>query len=110
MLPEASLNTSATLKLDRVTLPSLTTEMLYCTTSPFPTTPSPLSVIAAVLVTSIDGVLLIVMSVVSSVVLPSLSSPSSEVSVTLLLCPGLLPVTKTLLLILPVSNAAWVIV
>ena len=64
----------------------------------------------AVLVTSIDGELVIDISVTSSVVLPSLSSPSSEVSVTFLACPGEEAVTKTLLFTLPVSRAAWVMV
>ena len=36
------------------------------------------------------------MSVESSVVFPSVSSPSSEISVTLLLCPGEEAVTVTL--------------
>ena len=64
----------------------------------------------AVLVTSIDGELVIDISVTSSVVFPSLSSPSSEVSVTFLDCPGDEEVTKTLLFTLPVSSAAWVMV
>ena len=69
-----------------------------------------MSVIVAVLVTSIDGELVIDISVASSVVFPSVSSPSSEVSVTFLDWPGEEAVTKTLLFTLPVSRAACVMV
>ena len=41
----------------------------------------------------------------SLVVFPSLSSPSSEVSVTLLVCPGDEAVAETILLISPVFAA-----
>ena len=61
--------------------------------SPDPVLPSPpLSVIAAVLVISnkLEAVMLV--TVGSSVVLPSLSSPSSLMSLTSLLLPGLLAV------------------
>ena len=63
-------------------------------------TPSPSSVTLAVLVTSIRGKGSIVISVASSVVFPSLSSPSSDVSVTFPELPGVPPATDTLLDIL----------
>ena len=53
-----------------------------------PTIPSPLSVTVAVLVTSKLGEAVISTTVESFVVLPSVSSPSSEVSVTSLFFPG----------------------
>ena len=65
-------------------------------TSPVPVIPSPSSVTEAVFVTSISGTGSISTSVESSVVFPSVSSPSSEMSVTLLLCPGEDAVTVTL--------------
>ena len=46
--------------------------------------------------------ILISITVLSSVVFPSVSSPSSEVSETLPLCPGLLATTLTVLLTNPV--------
>ena len=52
-----------------------------------------------------DGSGVIDTAVTSSSVLPSLSSPSSEVSVTLLLWPGLLAVANTLLFTLEVNAA-----
>ena len=65
-----------------------------------------LSVTVAVLVASMAGDLDKVVSVGSSIVLPSLSSPSSEVSVALLVLPGLLAAPYTLLNKLPLSRAA----
>ena len=50
----------------------------------------------AVLVTSIAASEAVVITVWSSKVFPSVSSPSSDVSETLLVFPGLLRVTKTL--------------
>ena len=50
---------------------------------PLPKVPSPLSVIVDVFVTSIDGDAVIETTVGSSIVFPSLSIPSSDVSVTL---------------------------
>ena len=60
--------------------------------SPKPVTPSPLSVIDEVLVTSIVFEFVMDTSVGSFIVLPSVSSPSSEVSETLFEKPGLLAV------------------
>ena len=61
--------------------------------SPAPVLPSPpLSVIAAVLVTSNELEAVMLVTVGSSVALPSLSSPSSLRSLTSLLFPGLLAV------------------
>ncbi len=80
--------------------------MVYTIVSPKSTIPLLLlSVVTAVLVASIAGSGVIDTTVTSSVVLPSLSSPSSEVSVTLLLWPGLLAVAKTLLFTLEVNAA-----
>ena len=57
--------------------------------SPVPVFPSPpLSVTAAVLVTSSEVEAVILVSVASSVVLPSVSSPSSLMSLTSPLFPG----------------------
>ena len=69
-----------------------------------------LSIVVAVLVASISGSGVISTTVTSSSVLPSLSSPSSEVSVTLLVCPGLLAVANTLLFTLEVNAAAELII
>ena len=74
--------------------------------SPKPVTPSPLSVIDEVLVTSIEGEEVIVTTVGSFEVLPSVSSPSSEVSETSLEFPGELAVAVTVFDILPLSIAA----
>ena len=71
--------------------------MVYSIMSPVPVNPSPLSVTVAVLVTSRSGSGSIAVSVASSVVLPSLSLPSSDVSVTLPVFPGVPPATRTLL-------------
>ena len=79
--------------------------------SPDPVLPSPpLSVIAAVLVTSseLDAVMLV--TVGSSVVLSSVSSPSSLISVTSLLLPGLLAVADAWFDKPPASTAAWVMI
>ena len=57
--------------------------IVYLTRSPLPKVPSPLSVIVDVFVTSIDGDAVIETTVGSSIVFPSLSIPSSDVSVTL---------------------------
>ena len=67
-----------------------------------PSTPSPLSVTVKVLVTSKALERERFVTVSSLVVSPSLSSPSSEVSVTLLLCPGLLAVANAVFETLPV--------
>ena len=78
--------------------------------SPAPVFPSPLSVTVAVLVTSIPGEAVILTIVGSSVVFPSVSSPSSEVSVTSLEFPGDDAVTTTVLDVPPASTAACAIV
>ena len=51
----------------------------------------------------------VIISVGSLVVLPSLSSPSSETSDTSPLPPGVEPTTVTVLFTLPVLAAFWVI-
>ena len=61
-----------------------------------------LSITLAVLVASIAGLGDTTTSVESSTVLPSISFPLSEVSLTLLVCPGLLAVAITILEILGV--------
>ena len=69
--------------------------------------PSPfVSTKVFVLVTSIDESVEVKTIVGSLVVLPSLSSPSSAISVTSLVPPGLLPVAVTIFLTLPVFPAA----
>ena len=72
----------------RLTFPLLATWISYRIKSPFPKTPSPLSVSVAVLVASIPGEAVILTTVGSLVVLLSVSSPSSEVSVTSFVLPG----------------------
>ena len=99
--PALFLNKSFNDMLLSVIFPVFSTVISYLTISPFPTSPSPLSVIVAVLVTSIPGVDEISTIVASFVVLPSVSSPSSEVSVTSLLFPGEEAVTSTLFEIEP---------
>ena len=64
----------------------------------------------AVLVTSIDEFVGIFTIVLSLEVFPSESFPSSLISLTSLVFPGLLAVALTLFIILPLSTAAWVIV
>ena len=74
--------------------------------SPDPVLPSPpLSVIAAVLVTSIELDAVMLVTVGSSVVLSSVSSPSSLRSLTSLLFPGLLAVADAWFDIPPASTA-----
>ena len=64
-----------------------------------------MSITNAVLVTSTPPLDCVLTTVGSSTVLPSLSSPSSEVSVTLLLWPGEEAAPVTILLIDPVLAA-----
>ena len=64
-----------------------------------------MSFTTAVLVTSIEESELVKTTVASFVVLPSVSSPSSDTSVTSLLLPGVLAVTDTLLFTDPVLAA-----
>ena len=79
--------------------------------SPAPVLPSPLlSVTVAVLVASISGEAVIVTIVGSSVVFPSVSSPSSEVSVTSPMFPGDDAVTLTVFDVPPASTAVCAIV
>ena len=68
------------------------------------------SVTDATFVTSILPADSVVTIVGSSTTLPSVSSPSSEVSVTLLVCPGDEAVAETMLLISPVFAAFWLMV
>ena len=75
-----------------------------------PKTPSPLSVTVAVLVASIPGEAVILTTVGSLVVLLSVSSPSSEVSVTSSVFPGEEAVANTVLDVPPASTATCVIV
>ena len=72
--------------------------------------PSPLSTSSAVFVTSIVGLGVIITSVVSSEVFPSVSSPSSLISVTSFVFPGLLAVAVAVFIIDPVWDAGEVIV
>ena len=64
------------------------------------------SIILAVLTTSIEGTGFIDTSVESLVVLPSVSSPSSDVSLTLFVCPGEEAVAVAMFEIKPVAAAA----
>ena len=66
-----------------------------------------MSTTVAVLVTLIEGALVNIWSVESSLVFPSVSSPSSLTSVTLSELPGLLPVAVTVLLTPALSTAVW---
>ena len=67
------------------------------------------SVTVATLVTSIDGEAVNVVSVGSSMVFPSVSSPSSDLSKPSLVLPGLLPVRETTLDMNPESTSDCVI-
>ena len=77
---------------------------MYTIISPAPVVPFPLSVIVAVFVASSDADAIEV-TVPSFVVFPSPSSPSSLISVTSFVLPGLNAVTKTVFLTF-VENAA----
>ena len=77
------------------------TVIVYLIISPAPISPSPLSITCALFVTSIDFSIVAEICVGSLVVFPSSSIPSSEVSDTLLVCPGLLAITFKLLSICP---------
>ena len=69
-----------------------------------------MSLTTAVLVTSIEESELVKTTVGSFVVLPSVSSPSSDTSVTSFVLPGVLAVTDTLLFTDPVLATFWLIV
>ena len=92
-------------------LPVLFTVMVYTITSPVSLILSlSVSITLAVLTTSIEGIGFIDTSVGSLVVFPSVSSPSSEVSLTLFVCPGEEAVAVAILEIEPLSAAASVII
>ena len=91
--------------------PVFSTVMVYTILSPAPVLPSPLlSVTVAVLVASNLGSAVAKTTVWSFNVFPSLSSPLSLISMTSSVLPGLLEVTKTRFLILPVAAASASIV
>ena len=77
----------------------LSTTILYLMISPAPINPSPLSLTIAVFVTSIAGFGSVKVTVGSFVgspsALPSVGNPSSEMSETSLVLPGLLATTVT---------------
>ena len=108
--PLPSVNTSFSDILESDVPPVFSTVIVYTIVSPAPVLPSPLSITAAVFVASTPGNAVILTRVGSSLVLPSLSSPSSEVSVTSLVFPGEDAVTTTVLDVPPASTAACVIV
>ena len=94
---------SAKFKLVSIVFPLFWTTKVYTIVSPMSTFPFELlSVTVAVFVSSIDGLSVIKVSVGSLTVFPSLSIPSSEVSDTLLLFPGLLAVATAVLITLGV--------
>ena len=73
--------------------PLFLTVISYLIISPAPTSPSPLSTTVAIFVASKDFVIATLVSVGSSSVFPSLSMPSSLVSETLFVWPGLFAIT-----------------
>ena len=84
MFPLLSVSVSVNVIPVRVTFPLFSTVIVYLITSPVSVIPFELaSVTVAVLVASIAGAGDIAVSVASSVVFPSVSSPSSDVSDTL---------------------------
>ena len=96
---------------DIVTFPLFSTVMLYVIISPWSLLLLPLlSVIVAVLVTSSIGFLTNSTSVLSFSVLPSKSFPSSLMSVTSFVLPGLFALTSKLLITFPESTSFWLIV
>ena len=102
-----SVKVSVRVSPDKVTLPLFSTVMVYTTISPRSLILLLLlSFTDAVLVASTIGFGLITSSVLSSVVLPSVSSPSSLRSVTPPGLPVLLAVTVTLLITPPASTTA----
>ena len=105
MFPCPSVNVSTNKISLRVELPLFSTVILYSTISPAPILLSPLSATFAVFVTSKPTFDTVNISVWSSLVFPSVSSPSSLMSVTSPTLPGLLPVNTMLFLITPVSEA-----
>ena len=101
-----SVKVSSKVNPDKVTLPKFSTVIVYSIVSPKPNSPSPLSLIDAVLVVSIIGFGFTINSVGSSSVFPSVSSPSSLTSITWVPV-GLLPVAKTWLINPPISIIDW---
>ena len=97
-LPALSFSSSVTEILVSVTLPVFLTVMVYCTMSPTPVTPFPLSIISASLITSSDAVWSIVVT--------------TRVSRASLICSpvGLFAVTVALLDTMPLLTADWSIV
>ena len=69
-----------------------------------------MSFTTAVLVTSMEESELVKTTVTSFAVFPSLSSPSSDTSVTSFVFPGVLAVADTLLFTDPVLATFWLIV
>ena len=108
--PSPSVKVSTIPKLVRTMFPVFLTLIVYWIISPVPVSSSPLSMIVAVLVTSIDVFELIVVIVGSLVVLPSVSSPSSLISVMSFVFPGLLAVAVTELETKPVPAVCSTIV
>ena len=98
---------SLTAILKRLTLPLFSIVIKYLTISPIPRDPSPFSCTVTVLVTSRSGIGEILTTVGSSAAAVLVSS---EISVTSFVSPGLLAVTRALLIILPVLAAATEIV
>ena len=110
IVPLLSFKISTRVSPVRLNPPVFLTVIVKTIISFTPFEPSPLSVTVAVLTTFIDGCDEVIISVESSWVLPSPSSPSSEVSETLLVCPGLLPLAITWFLTLPEFAASRLIV
>ena len=106
--PLPSTNLSFKVIPDKTTFPLFSTVIVYLIISLAPFTPSPLSITIAVLVTSKIALGVISTIVGSLVVLPSLSSPSSDVSLTLFVCPGEEAVAVAMLETAPVRAAASV--
>ena len=104
--PLPLIKVSLTVTLLSVTLPVFSETIVYTATSPRPVLASPLSVTLTVLVISIEGVLTILFIVGSFSVFPSVSSPSSEISLTSLVFPGLEAVAVTVFETPPASTAA----
>ena len=82
VFPDRSLRVSVTVTDSRVTFPVFETIIVYAILSPTPVTPSPLSTITDVFITSMEGAVVTILSVGSLVISPSLSILSSEISVT----------------------------
>ena len=90
--------------------PVFLTLIVYWIISPAPVSSSPLSMIVAVLVTSIDAFELITVIVGSLVVFPSVSSPSSLTSLTSFVPFTVLAIAVTELETKPVSAVCSIIV